>query len=368
MSNTITPPLFDLTDPENPTVYCSFCGISQHEVRTIIAGSTVFICNECVELCEEINWERSNDGRIRFKFEIEASEILNKQYYYDAMVELIAEKFPDKDIKFEFLHAQKTPNSKSANFLSISYYNKNKDNKAAADKSSDKDARIKIQDDMKNIALELAVLTKKYLFESERNKRIEKEMKLLREEYLEVLRSKSGIGKTEKTELKVVLFLDIAGFSKMESEEKVAIVDMLRGIIPPLMSNIGANQINMWGDAIVATFENPSHAIACAIKFIRHLMVEQLDARIGMAWGEIRTAYNPATDKMDIDGKTVDFAARLEPMAQIGGILLSEDFGALDIDKEIARLIPVERKVKKDFDQYKAGDKIKLFEIEILRN
>lgn len=36
------------------TLYCSFCGKSQHEVRKLIAGPTVFICDECVELCMEI--------------------------------------------------------------------------------------------------------------------------------------------------------------------------------------------------------------------------------------------------------------------------------------------------------------------------
>jgi len=36
------------------TLYCSFCGKSQHEVRKLIAGPTVFICDECVELCKEI--------------------------------------------------------------------------------------------------------------------------------------------------------------------------------------------------------------------------------------------------------------------------------------------------------------------------
>ncbi len=41
------------TDSKN-TLYCSFCGKSQHEVRKLIAGPTVFICDECVELCMEI--------------------------------------------------------------------------------------------------------------------------------------------------------------------------------------------------------------------------------------------------------------------------------------------------------------------------
>ena len=36
------------------TLYCSFCGKSQHEVRKLIAGPTVFICNECVHACMDI--------------------------------------------------------------------------------------------------------------------------------------------------------------------------------------------------------------------------------------------------------------------------------------------------------------------------
>ena len=41
------------SDSKN-TLYCSFCGKSQHEVRKLIAGPTVFICDECVELCMDI--------------------------------------------------------------------------------------------------------------------------------------------------------------------------------------------------------------------------------------------------------------------------------------------------------------------------
>ena len=35
-------------------LYCSFCGKSQHEVRKLIAGPSVFVCDECVELCNDI--------------------------------------------------------------------------------------------------------------------------------------------------------------------------------------------------------------------------------------------------------------------------------------------------------------------------
>ena len=41
-------------------LYCSFCGKSQHEVRKLIAGPSVFICDECVDLCNEIIGEESD--------------------------------------------------------------------------------------------------------------------------------------------------------------------------------------------------------------------------------------------------------------------------------------------------------------------
>lgn len=44
------------------TLYCSFCGKSQHEVRKLIAGPTVFICDECVELCNDIIKEESKNA------------------------------------------------------------------------------------------------------------------------------------------------------------------------------------------------------------------------------------------------------------------------------------------------------------------
>ena len=46
-------------------LYCSFCGKSQHEVRKLIAGPTVFICDECVELCMDIIKEENKDSFIK---------------------------------------------------------------------------------------------------------------------------------------------------------------------------------------------------------------------------------------------------------------------------------------------------------------
>lgn len=68
---------------EDGTLFCSFCGKSQHEVRKLIAGPSVFVCDECVELCndiirEELQQEESvdNDGYLPVPSEIH--EILNQ--------------------------------------------------------------------------------------------------------------------------------------------------------------------------------------------------------------------------------------------------------------------------------------------------
>ena len=60
------------------TLYCSFCGKSQHEVKKLIAGPNVFICNECVDLCTDIIREeagvpllKSKDGGVPSPREIQ---------------------------------------------------------------------------------------------------------------------------------------------------------------------------------------------------------------------------------------------------------------------------------------------------------
>ena len=54
------------SDSKN-TLYCSFCGKSQHEVRKLIAGPTVFICDECVELCMDIIREENKTSLAKSK-------------------------------------------------------------------------------------------------------------------------------------------------------------------------------------------------------------------------------------------------------------------------------------------------------------
>src|SRR5262245_66376020 len=60
-------------DESSKLLYCSFCGKSQHEVRKLIAGPSVFICDECVELCNDIIREEvqeSGSGTDRSKLQV----------------------------------------------------------------------------------------------------------------------------------------------------------------------------------------------------------------------------------------------------------------------------------------------------------
>ncbi|MGY3146725.1 ATP-dependent protease Clp ATPase subunit [Bradyrhizobium sp. USDA 3397] len=50
------------TSDSNNRLYCSLCGKSQHEVRKLIAASTVCICDECVELCMDIIREENKSS------------------------------------------------------------------------------------------------------------------------------------------------------------------------------------------------------------------------------------------------------------------------------------------------------------------
>src|SRR5881296_902230 len=56
------------TSERNGTLRCSFCGKSQNDVRKLIAGPTVYICDECIELCNDIiaeEWEEEKSRELR---------------------------------------------------------------------------------------------------------------------------------------------------------------------------------------------------------------------------------------------------------------------------------------------------------------
>jgi len=89
-----TPSVSAQSDPTSPqTLYCSFCGKSQHEVRKLIAGPTVFICDECVDLCTDI--VEPDDDRELFRLMKGTEE--GRRLAYPALLDL-ARRMPTEEL------------------------------------------------------------------------------------------------------------------------------------------------------------------------------------------------------------------------------------------------------------------------------
>ena len=63
---------------EKDSLYCSFCGKNQKEVKKLIAGPTVFVCDECVELCMDIIKEDNKNNKSKIKKDIPKPSEINK--------------------------------------------------------------------------------------------------------------------------------------------------------------------------------------------------------------------------------------------------------------------------------------------------
>ena len=62
---------------DKDSLYCSFCGKNQKEVKKLIAGPTVFVCDECVELCMDIIKEDNKNAKIKVKENIPKPREIN---------------------------------------------------------------------------------------------------------------------------------------------------------------------------------------------------------------------------------------------------------------------------------------------------
>ena len=64
-----------MSERDGDMLRCSFCGKSQHEVRKLIAGPTVFICDECVELCMDIIREENKTSLVKSRDGVPTPEL-----------------------------------------------------------------------------------------------------------------------------------------------------------------------------------------------------------------------------------------------------------------------------------------------------
>jgi class 3 adenylate cyclase len=161
-----------------------------------------------------------------------------------------------------------------------------------------------------------------------------------------------------------VLFLDLKGFSTMNRMEAEEAEQIVRSNATSLFKRKGGEYPNTWGDAVMAAFENPNDAFECACKLVNHLAVESLVARIGMSYGTVTMSYNEVTKTIDISGPEVNEAARLEPMAEPGEVLVSKALRFLpDVDTERFNFRVQRRVLKKDVADHKAGESIECYSV-----
>ncbi len=343
------------------TLFCSFCGKSQHDVSKLIAGPTVFICDGCVEVCDDVIIDSLYPGRSVVRIKVSSAHVLDDSLY-PSLSELFETKYASLNLKYEFKSVTRSDDGKRLNSIVLFSYDEIYGNIDGSSKKYEE-----LNSELEDAILKISVLNEKFLHESEKVRLLAKELDELRVEYLDFLRKNIGVS-GGKNELASVVFIDVRGFSKFSYDEKKRVLDLLRGIVPVVLSSNGANNVNMWGDGVVAIFQDAGTSIECAVKFIRHLAVEHLEARIGMSWGRVRVAFNAAIGREDIDGAVVDLAARLEPLADPGQIVLSKEFAALEINPSVGELIPVKLPVKKAFSNYNEGDLIEVYKLNIIKN
>ncbi|WP_442158722.1 ClpX C4-type zinc finger protein [Rhizobium leguminosarum] len=333
---------------------CSFCDKGRHRVFHLVQGPNLFICDECVEQCNEFILDARYPGRNVLRVAmLRVSEL--DDALCSTIAALIGGRFPNYDLKYEMRQIKKASPGVSAEAIFTF-------------KSDAANALAPVERALKKAVSELEVFQKRYLFEKEKNLKTMDELRDLKAKFYDHIIASNDWKAVDETSQKTIAFFDIKNFSSYDDDRKRSIIDFIRSLVPILFNEYGSTHINMWGDGIVATFDDPNDAIRCASRLIRHMLVESIELRVGMSWGTVRTKGNPALGRGDIDGGAVDFAARIEPLAEDGQILLSNDFIEDEIDPKLARLTKIMVRLVKPVAHYQAGDEIEVFRVNVVSN
>jgi class 3 adenylate cyclase len=345
-------------------LYCSFCGKSQHEVRTLIAGPTVFICDECTDLCQDIMVENKKDSTIsradgssitemnvRFEDHLAPEEIALLPH----LISQVESAFPRCTVKFTQLQT-----FVSADVVAL---------RVEAPVEYDPQELAKQVNDL---SIKLRIEQQKYIAERSQREALESKLREVMDTVYPLLienLKKSGDYPGVKIETMSVMFIDIAGFSRMPEAERIQAVDLLRSLGRALLRSEKGMYLNTWGDAVVAAFDQPEAALRCGCKFSQHFGLMGLDARVGISWGAIRVSVNEIKGTQDIDGSAVNVGARIETLAQPGTVVCTEEVASLVGDQPgLFVFTPRQAALKKAVGDLPAGADINIFEVAYLGN
>lgn len=172
-----------------------------------------------------------------------------------------------------------------------------------------------------------------------------------------------------------ILFVDVAGYSELSDDQKEGIAFIVWGVTASLKIDKRAMFVsNTWGDAAVLALESNEDALNAASSYVGALNGAGHHARVAVHWGSVKLVYNPARGSMDLVGKTVDRAARLEPMIkQLGddvSIAVTERFYLRFADRlpPHFRFNKAQVKVTKSFAGHLADKPFACYAVSDLRN
>lgn len=162
-----------------------------------------------------------------------------------------------------------------------------------------------------------------------------------------------------------VLFMDLKNFSHWDDRQISENLALFRGLIKPVLQKWGAGHPNMEGDSLRATFQNARTGLECACMLQQVLSGAGFALRIGMDLGPVRVSYNEVTEEADLEGHTVNFAARLESVAQPGQILVTEAiWHYTEKYHEDFEFSPLTLKLDKDVGKLRAGDDVLCYSVK----
>jgi class 3 adenylate cyclase len=356
-----------LSKKDSNLLYCNFCQKSQHEVKKLIAGPSVFICNECVDLCVDIVAEENYIAepeptgpflRYVLKINFDRSFSATEKSLLPALIESIQSAYPGTTVSLKSFAVKKGGGTLLVYF--------------------DSPVRLPVPEiktlegEIENLSRLLKIEQEKYLAEKDERDRFENLYRELVDRVFPLLVSelrKQGRLVDRHSKTMLIMFADIVGFSTATNEERTQKLDLMRVIARSVLKSEQGLYLNTWGDGLIAAFDDPTQGLRCACKFIQHLNVDGIDVRVGVSWGAARIVYNEVTERLDIDGASVNIGARLEPLASPGEVLASDIVVALpDLRRDDFTFLEREVELKKPADGKKVGEKVKAYRVTYLPN
>lgn len=132
------------------------------------------------------------------------------------------------------------------------------------------------------------------------------------------------MSETESTRgLRAIMVTDVVGYSSLMREDEsraLAVLIRQRALLPPLIAAQGGMLHKEIGDGMLASFPSAVDALQCARSLQAVLLAERFKVRIGLHLGDVLLQGG------DLFGDGVNMAARIEPLAEPGGIAISADF------------------------------------------